>query len=260
MTNADIRYDEFGWDYELQNSPPAAEEVRWYLRWARQSGGPVLALACGTGRLACRLAEAGFQTVGMDISPTMFALARRNQEAMEEDARQRLELVQGDMADFCFDRTFGLILIADNSFRELSDTAGLVKCLSCMRRNLAPGGRILLAERRFDPTRFPRGRRTWDWSSPCRHPVTGDAVCRRVEVELSPDGRRVHGVVTYKITASNGTESITPCPFEAPVLHTGDYLSMFAEAGLVAEVYSDYTDRSADSRETMSCFVCRTEE
>jgi ubiquinone/menaquinone biosynthesis C-methylase UbiE len=47
------------------------EEVEWYLARARAFGGPVLDLACGTGRLALRLAQAGFEVSGIDDSAGM---------------------------------------------------------------------------------------------------------------------------------------------------------------------------------------------
>ncbi len=52
------RYELFGWDYEYRN-PLIKEEVAWYREFALQSGGPILELACGTGRLLVSLAREG---------------------------------------------------------------------------------------------------------------------------------------------------------------------------------------------------------
>lgn len=38
-------------------------------QWAQTAGGPLLDLACGTGRMALRLAALGYQVTGVDISP-----------------------------------------------------------------------------------------------------------------------------------------------------------------------------------------------
>jgi SAM-dependent methyltransferase len=46
-------------------------------QWARELGGPLLDLACGTGRMALRLAAQGYQVTGVDIVPEMIAHARR---------------------------------------------------------------------------------------------------------------------------------------------------------------------------------------
>src|SRR5215472_3480825 len=42
---------------------------------ARECGGPLLDLACGTGTMAIRMAELGFQVTGVDIIPEMIAWA-----------------------------------------------------------------------------------------------------------------------------------------------------------------------------------------
>ena len=46
-------------------------EVGWYLSKAKVFGGPVLDLACGTGRLAFLLAHEGFQITAIDQSAGM---------------------------------------------------------------------------------------------------------------------------------------------------------------------------------------------
>jgi len=157
-THLDLkRYELFGWDYEIVN-PLTAEEVGWHATWARRTGGPLLGLACGTGRLLCRLAEAGFEVVGLDLSNTMLRLARRNAAKLPPAARGRVRLVKADMSDFDLGRKFRLVFIADNSFRELNTRREMLACLSCIRRHLAPGGRLLITERRLDPSRLVAAR------------------------------------------------------------------------------------------------------
>ena len=46
--------------------PQIAGDVAFYERVAREVGGPVLELACGTGRIALPLAKAGFRPIGRD--------------------------------------------------------------------------------------------------------------------------------------------------------------------------------------------------
>jgi 2-polyprenyl-3-methyl-5-hydroxy-6-metoxy-1,4-benzoquinol methylase len=63
----------------------------FYCELARRIGGPVLELACGTGRLTLPLAREGHEVVGLDASPRMLAVARRR----AQEAGLALSLVQG---------------------------------------------------------------------------------------------------------------------------------------------------------------------
>jgi len=227
------------------------------VRWARRTGGPVLGLACGTGRLLCELARAGFEVVGLDLCDAMLRQAERFAAALDEPARRRVRWVRGDMSDFDLPRLFGLICVADNSLREQKTRPMLRSCLACIRRHLAPGGRVLITERRFDTSQYPGGRRRLGWSEPRPHPETGEPVSRRIDLDVSPDGRRIRGNMVYKIAHADGRETIEECPFESLLLGVDDYVTLFAEAGFETQVFVGYEERADDGAEPMLCFVCR---
>ena len=65
-------YDAF---YAADPPPMVAGDVAFYERLAREAGGPVLELACGTGRVALPLAEHGLDVTGVDSAPAMLAIA-----------------------------------------------------------------------------------------------------------------------------------------------------------------------------------------
>ncbi|TNC70387.1 class I SAM-dependent methyltransferase [Rubellimicrobium roseum] len=110
----------------------------FYREEARRAGGPVLELACGTGRLTLPLARDGHEVVGLDASPAMLAAARRKAKGQG----LRLSFVEGDMAGFDLGRRFGLVILSCNSLAHLTRTADLRACLRTVRRHLAPGGRL----------------------------------------------------------------------------------------------------------------------
>jgi SAM-dependent methyltransferase len=249
------RYDRFGWDYESIN-PPSGAEVEWHLLWARRTGGPVLGLACGTGRLQCELARAGIETLGLDLSAEMLAMARRHAAALPAEARGRVEFVSGDMSRFDLGRQFSLVSIADNSFRELPTRRQLLSCLRCIRRHLRPGGRLLITERRFNPSLYAGGRRVFGWSEPKPHPQTGEMIARRGEIVLSRDRRRIRGTFIYRTTRNDGSETIEECPWSAPILQKQEYVNLFARAGFSTQVLQGYQEVEDDAREPILCFVC----
>ena len=255
MTDSLRRYNRFGWDY-AKYSPLGEAELAWYLRHARETGGPVLGLACGTGRLLAKLAEAGFDTTGLDLTETMLAIARTNVEALDPGARLRVTLVKGDMSAFDLGKKFAQIHVADNSFRELATREEMLACLGGVRAHLAPGGRFLMAERRFDPAMYPNGRRQFGWSEPLANPVTGETFRRRGVIDLARDMKSIRGEFIYEVTRSDGSFAVERCPFRSLVLRAGDYLALFAESGLAPQAFADYTDRAADGTEKITCFVC----
>ncbi len=140
--------------YDLRHPPamegtPIAGDVAFFEHLAQETGGPVLELACGTGRVALTLAEAGLDVTGLDRSEPMLALAREKLAAAPREVAERLTLVHGDMATFDLGRTFGLVVIAFRSFQSLLTPELQASCLRAAHAHLRPGG--LLALDLFDP-------------------------------------------------------------------------------------------------------------
>jgi SAM-dependent methyltransferase len=115
---------------------PAEGYVPFYVDLARQQGGAVLELACGTGQLTIPVAMTGLPAVGLDQSGAMLNAARRQASA----AGAWVEFVQGDMRDFSLGRRFNLVFVARNSLLHLLSTADLLAALTAVRRHLAPDG------------------------------------------------------------------------------------------------------------------------
>jgi len=63
-------------------APPDPILERFYVEMAHGRDGPVLDLACGTGRLTIPLARAGKQVTGGDLSPHMLQRARLSTAAV----------------------------------------------------------------------------------------------------------------------------------------------------------------------------------
>jgi ubiquinone/menaquinone biosynthesis C-methylase UbiE len=109
------------------------------LEQAQKFGGPVLDLACGTGRIAIPLAAAGISVVGLDISEPMLDHAREKAKEM----RVEVEWIQGDMTKFELKRKFNLIIMMGNAFGHLETLESVEGCLSSVRRHLTGKGRFI---------------------------------------------------------------------------------------------------------------------
>ncbi|KZE50024.1 methylase [Brevibacillus parabrevis] len=119
-----------------------AGDLEFYLEEAKQAGGKVLDLACGTGRIAIPLALAGIEVTGIDLSQEMLAKAQEKADAQGVSAG--LKLLQGDMRSFELGETFSLIMIPFRSFLHLLHVQEQMKALACIRKHLAPGGKLVM--------------------------------------------------------------------------------------------------------------------
>ena len=132
---------------------PAGSEntsERFYLEEARRGGGRVLELGCGSGRLTVCLTQTGVEIVGLDLSESMLDSARTKAAAVGATIR----FVQGDMRRFELPDRFAAILIPGNSLLHLLTIADLQASLSCVRRHLAPGGRLVFDISKWDLKRL----------------------------------------------------------------------------------------------------------
>ena len=76
--------------YDLTTPATFRGDVDWYRRKARESGGPVLELGVGTGRVALALARDGAEVVALDSHPGMLAALRRKIGEAPPDVRERI--------------------------------------------------------------------------------------------------------------------------------------------------------------------------
>lgn len=120
--------------YDLLVHPGPCE--RFYCGLTRETGGPVLELACGTGRLTMPLARTGQDVTGLDASAAMLSAARAKAATESGSAR----FVQGDMRSFDLGRRFALVIVSCNSLCHLTDNEDMAAALGQVGRHLAPGG------------------------------------------------------------------------------------------------------------------------
>lgn len=112
----------------------------FYVSLARQAGGPVLDLCCGTGRILLPCLQAGVDIEGVDSSPGMLAQLAAKAQAIGLAPRVQL----GQMANFQLARRFALIFIPFNSFCHNLTTAEQIDTLTRCREHLLPGGQFAM--------------------------------------------------------------------------------------------------------------------
>ncbi len=123
-------------------------DIPFYIQEAVESGGPVLELGVGTGRIAIPTAQLGINVVGIDTSAAMLSRARRKLGSLREGSGE-VELIAADMRDFNLRneqgvaRQFPLISIPFRGFLALMTIEDQVRALGSIRRHLSPGGRLV---------------------------------------------------------------------------------------------------------------------
>ena len=117
-------------------------DVDFYRELALASGGPVVELGVGTGRIALPILAAGVEVIGVDLAPAMLAVAQRR--AAEAGLADRLRLVEGDMRTFAVPETVPLVIIPFRTFLHNLTVEDQQATLAAAYRALLPGGHLAL--------------------------------------------------------------------------------------------------------------------
>lgn len=113
--------------------------IEFYLEQGRGAAGPVLDVACGTGRVLLPLLRAGIDADGLDAFPAMLERAHEKLRA----AGLHANLHRADMWDFALPRRYALIIIPFNSFVHCLTAEHQIAALRVCREHLLPGGRLV---------------------------------------------------------------------------------------------------------------------
>jgi SAM-dependent methyltransferase len=119
--------------------------IDFYVQLAREAKGPILDIACGTGRILLPCLQAGADGDGLDLFEPMLNGLRKKAAALKLTPH----LYQADMSDFRLPRRYGLIMITFNAFIHNLTQEAQIRCLQLCREHLLPGG--LLAFDTFFP-------------------------------------------------------------------------------------------------------------
>jgi SAM-dependent methyltransferase len=131
-------FDKFARLYDWEHDSYTVD-VDVHVGFARRFGGPVLELACGSGRLLEPLAKAGFVCTGVDSSPAMLERARRRLAGSNQPT-----LVQQRLEDLDLGGQFRTIILGLDSFGLLLKRADQVRALKAARAHATHDGRLIL--------------------------------------------------------------------------------------------------------------------
>lgn len=122
-------YNEFGWN----EYPRVFGEA--LLKRLERDGAAVRAaldLGCGTGVLCEVLHDHGIETLGIDLSPEMIAIARKRSPGLQYQV--------GDMLSLDLEERFDLVTCTGDALNHITDSGGLRRVFTNVLRALNPGG------------------------------------------------------------------------------------------------------------------------
>jgi SAM-dependent methyltransferase len=218
-------------------------DVDFFVEAARASGGPVLEVGCGTGRILIPTARAGVDIVGLDLSPHMLQVCRNRLMNEPEAVQSKARLIQADMRKFDLGQTFRLVTLPFRPFQHLTTVEDQVSCLKSIHRHVTTGGRLIL-----------------DIFNPSLEALMADNLGQEFGEEpefTAPDGRRVirrHKVLSrdysnqinqielvYYITYPDGREERQSHTFPLRYLYRFEAEHLLVRCGFeVEKVYADY--------------------
>ena len=165
---------------------PWSQDNAFYLALARETGGPVLDLGCGTGLAAVRMAAEGFAVTGADPSASMLAVA------CSRPGTERVRWVRAAGQDLDLPERFGLIYMTGHAFQALLTDKIAVAVLRNAGRHLAPGGRLAFE------TRNPLVEEWRSWNPAQWHELAEVPGQGRVEETGDVDHDPATGIVTIR--------------------------------------------------------------
>jgi SAM-dependent methyltransferase len=226
-------YDEIARLYDPW-SASVVEDVGFYVEEARRSGGPMVELAVGTGRIAVPVAAAGIEVIGVDASEGMLAVAR---EAAER-AGVTVDLRLGDMRDPPVEGSFPLVVIAFRSLLHMESDADRRAAVRAAHGLLQPGGRFVFDVFAPAPDDIEETNGRWIEREPgIFERADWDEVARRLVLRVRGRGRKAELSLAW--------------------IEVDEWRRLLDEEGFDLEGLYGWFDRTPWAGHEDSIFVCR---
>jgi SAM-dependent methyltransferase len=194
--------------YDLVTPRTWLGDVEWYCREAQQSGGPVLELGAGTGRVTVPIAAAGVPIHALDADAQMLERLRARLAAAPQEVAARTTVVAGDMRTFDLAERFALIICPFRAFLHNVTESDRLACLARVRHHLRPGGRF--AFNVFHPSLAYMAQHTgplagvWRWAGTSPLP-SGGWVVQSEANRYDTVAQVVHSLHRYDVFDASGT-------------------------------------------------------
>ena len=217
-------------------SASVTEDVAFYVEEALASGGPVVELAVGTGRIAVPIAKAGIPVIGVDLSGEMLAVAR--EAAAREGVSELVDLRVGDIRTPPVDGPVPLVTIPFRSLLHLPNDEEKLHVLRAAYDLLEPGGRLV-----------------FDVFAPSREDIEethGRWLERERGIFERADWDETARTLTLSVRSGDAAVS-----FDLHWLGAAEWDALIARAGFELETVYGWFDRRPYAGDEDTIWVCR---
>ncbi|HEX4208075.1 MAG TPA: class I SAM-dependent methyltransferase [Ktedonobacteraceae bacterium] len=215
-----------------------SEDIDMYLNFATSSGGKILELACGSGRVLLPLAQEGYALTGVDTSDAMLGLARRNLEAA--GVNEQCSLIQQDISQLALPHKFRLAFIALGSFAHITARKAQQQALAAIHAHMSPGGIFILdisnADARYMEELSGQVLHQGSWRT-----EDGDYLTHFVSPASSTERHLLELTHFYDQHRQGGTVARTIVTTYLYLFERGEIEVLLEQAGFtIKDVYGDY--------------------
>lgn len=177
-------YDE--WYGRILDHRPIIDWIRSHT----PSGASVLELGVGTGRVAIPVAQAGYETFGIDASSRML------ERLGCKPGGEAVATIHADMSNFAISKRFELIYCPFNTFPQLTDVAAQIECVKTAHAHTTDTGKLVIENEFPDLARFTNNQvaHVWEVSS-------GRAIVELSELDIV--NQRIRS--QYVVLSASGT-------------------------------------------------------
>ncbi len=232
------------------------DDVPFYLKMAKETGGPVLELACGTGRVLLPIARAGFDVTGIDLSQAMLDKLQAKLDKEPRDVQSRVALKCADMRDYRFSQKFKLVFCTFNSFLHMMTTDDQLACLRSVREYLADDGRLVINI--FAPSYKRLGSPDETEVSVVPDPETGrDMVVTNISMR-QPENQTIEVWEYVDRIGGDGSVKRYPAKYTLSWIHHREMHLLLKCAGYeVVNAFGGYDKRPYDYTSGMQLFIAK---
>ncbi|TQR19992.1 class I SAM-dependent DNA methyltransferase [Psychrobacillus vulpis] len=158
--------------YDIENNAYIGE-LPLLVKWASKKAGPIIDLACGTGRMTIPLASEGYNLIGVDLHTGMIEQAKKK----TQELNVQIEWIEQDCTQLDLNCKSSLIYMVGNSIQHFYTNESQNMLLNSIHNHLKEDGVFIFG------TRFPSAEELLQPSTEEYWKTYNDTVCNK-EVDV----------------------------------------------------------------------------